>query len=517
MNNNPQASNGGFDQNKFNAILSKYNYTPPAQPGQPQDWYTQIKQRTNPTPVAPATSPGDEAYSKYSDVVNKVAGDTFAPIQQAGENVAQDASDYASGDQSLTNLGLSGADVAGHIAKGVVGAISAPVGDAIAATTDAAGDNKTVQDIAQNPTVGKGLDAVNATIKAASDKAQSEYAKFKAAFPTAARVAEDAGNVGNLLALFEGGKGATQLAERTGDAVTTGIENTKELLNTPPVEVGDQTANAKALADATAAKNKSGVVDLLKQNEDTMTPTMKKEAIDEGRQTITKTKTGGTKVDYAPTKEVTRASEILSDPNEVKNPVSPKDKPDVVYSKVKDAIAEKGDAAEKYLEANPVKITNKEDADLFGGLREKAAKVSTDTEMKAYDEQIKLFQKQLQGRGGYDTSNYYKALKDWEQNIADKLPRGKDALLDPTGVANAKIRAASDIRTAVRDMIGDKHPEFKPRMYDLASLYEVKDNSLLNASKESSKNIFEKHPVATKVGALLGADKIIKATTGLGI
>lgn len=289
-------------------------------------------------------------------------------------------------------------------------------------------------------------------------------------------------------AIKKGVSGAEDLAEKPFDAVHNAAQT-----------LGDNYEKSSALKTATA--DRDGVIDLLKQNEETMTPTMKKEAIAGGRQTVKTNKIGGTEVDYAPTKEIERAADILRDPRVLRDPVTSEDPPNVVYAKTNSAIAQKGAQAEKFLEDNAVKVTNKEDFDMFKKLRDDADKTSTDTEMNAYDEQVKLFNKQLQGRGGYNTANYYKALKDWESNIADKLPRGKEALLDPTGVASAKIRAAADIRQAVRDLISSKHPEFQPKMYDLSSLYEAKDNALFNASKTKSKSFFEKHPTATKVGA----------------
>ncbi len=251
------------------------------------------------------------------------------------------------------------------------------------------------------------------------------------------------------------------------------------------------------------------ITDLLKQNEETMTPTMKKSAIEEGRQTIKSTKLGGTEVDYTPTKEIQRASEILSNPEEFKNPISSKDEPNVVYAKAKQAISQRGAQAEKFLEDNPVQITPEEHKTMFDTMRAKADETSTPTEMSAYTEQIGLFEKQL--KGGTTTSDYYKALKNYEENIASKMAKGKEALIDPTGVASAKVQAASDIRSSVRDMIGEKHPEFKPQMYDIASLYEAKDNALFNASKTKTKSFLDKHPnVKNTVKAAIGGAGVLE-------
>ena len=273
-----------------------------------------------------------------------------------------------------------------------------------------------------------------------------------------------------------------------------------------------------------ANKNLEGVTNLIKPSAETMTPTMKKEAIASGQQTVTKTKLGGTKVDYMPTKETQRAAQILSDGTEFKNPVLATDEPNVVYAKTKTAISQRGAQAEKYLADNPVKVTNTEASKMYSDMLTKASKSLDDTQMNAYKGQIKLFEKQLLehvGDGGYTTENFYKALKDYENNVASNLPRGKETLIDPTGVGSAKINAAADIRKTVRDMIGSKHPEFKPQMYDLASLYEAKDNALFNASKVKTQNIFQKYPTATKAAKIIVggtiADKALKGAIGIGI
>lgn len=278
---------------------------------------------------------------------------------------------------------------------------------------------------------------------------------------------------------------------------------------------GAESKVAGAVSDAKSAvvnkvKGQSNdITDLLKQHEDTMTPTMKKSAIEEGRQTIKTTKTGGTEVDYTPTKEIKRASEILSNPEEFKNPVTSKDEPNVVYAKTKQAISQRGAEAEKFLKDNPVQVTPEEHKTMLDTMKSKAAETSTDTEMNAYNEQIGLFEKQL--KGGTTTSDYYTALKNYEENIASKMAKGKEALIDPTGIASAKVQAASDIRSSVRDMIGNKHPEFKPKMYDIASLYEAKDNALFSASKTKSQSFLDKHPNAKNTAkAMLGGATLLE-------
>ncbi len=331
-------------------------------------------------------------------------------------------------------------------------------------------------------------------------EAEQKLNEITTAHPEAAKLIGQALNVG-LTAAGSGALGPLEkipgnvvkaTTEGATKAVGAGSDAIDAVKSAIP-KIGAQAPNA-------AAKESGKVLDSLRPTEETMTPTQKKAAIAEGRQTISKTKTGGTKVDYTATPEIQRAAEIIQDKNTLPDPVTSKDAPNVVAAKVDLAIAKRGAAAEAYLEKNPVKITNEEDYNLFQKVRTDAEKSSTETEMKAYDEQLALFNKQLKGMpGGYNTANYYKALKNYETNVASKMARGKDALIDPTGVASAKVQAASDIRKAVRDLIGSKHPDFQPQMYDLASLYEARDAAVQNASKVKSQTFTQKHPVAGKI------------------
>ncbi len=159
--------------------------------------------------------------------------------------------------------------------------------------------------------------------------------------------------------------------------------------------------------------------------EELMTKGEKINAINEGRQTATKL--GG--VDYSPSKIDQNAGKLLE------GKLTGNAAKDVPI--IKNEIAVRGKEAETYLAKNPVKITAQEQADMFSTARKAAEKDLTETELKAYDEQMKLFLKQIPGRGGYNTQTFYEGLKDYESNIGDKLPRGKASLLDPTGVANA--------------------------------------------------------------------------------
>lgn len=236
---------------------------------------------------------------------------------------------------------------------------------------------------------------------------------------------------------------------------------------------------------------------------ETMTKGERLQAASEGR--LTQTKLGAK--EYTPTNTENRAAQIL-DKKLSNNPIKN-------IEVVKKEISSRGAEAENYLNKNAKHVTNKEHFDMFSGKRKIAEKSLTDNELKAYDEQVKMFSKQLPGRGSYDTSNYYKALKDYESNVADKLPRGKTALLDPSGMANAKLRAASDVRKVVRDMIGSKNPEFKGKMFDLTSLYDAKGNILDKADKLEG-NVFTRYGKANPIKAGI-ASAVVTAAGGEGI
>lgn len=174
---------------------------------------------------------------------------------------------------------------------------------------------------------------------------------------------------------------------------------------------------------------------------------------------------------------------------------------------IADEIGTRGKEAETFLEAAKTPITNKEDFDAFQAVRSSSSKYMTPAEQSAYDEQIGVFQKILKGYGEYNTSNYYKALKEYESQVTANIPKGKDALLVPGG--SARIQAAKDVRTVVRDMIGKKNPPFKGKMFDLASLYDAQDNvSARVADKAKNSTTFGKrHPVLKKT-ATYGAEAI---------
>lgn len=310
--------------------------------------------------------------------------------------------------------------------------------------------------------------------------------------------------------------------------VSSAINKTANTVSAIPADVANSVKNkvlgstAEERAAATQAKTVAATTDTLKQDPSTMTQGMKDKAQQEGRQLITTTKTGGTSVDFKPTPEIQRAGQIMSDPSEVNSPIVKGDKPNVIAAKVQNAISQKGTAAEKFLRDNPVEVTAKDETDMLNKMRSDAAEVSDAAQMKAYNDQISLFQKQLEKKytetGTLNTSDYYEALKQYEQKVASEFSGGYEKLMDPTGVGSAKIRAASDLRAKVRDLIGAKHPEFKPQMYDLTSLYEARDNANFKSARVKPQTVFQKHPRlkigAELAGAAVAGEGVRKLVTG---
>lgn len=267
---------------------------------------------------------------------------------------------------------------------------------------------------------------------------------------------------------------------------------------------------AKAVAD-TVEKAVAPPVKIatnrLASTAETLTKGEREAAIKEGRMTPNGK--------YTPSKTEQRAGEIMQGKTSA-NPVK-------TTKAVQDEISTRGQAAETHLEQNPQKISNKEDLDAFQSARASSEKYMTTSESKAYDEQVGVFQKILKGYtgdGGYTTANYYKALKDYESQVTANLPKGTDALLKEGG--SARIQGAKDVRTVVRNMIGEKNPEFKGEMYDLASLYDSLDNVVSKAEK-GGHSLAKQYPKtataigtgATILGGIAGND-IIKDTTGIG-
>lgn len=322
----------------------------------------------------------------------------------------------------------------------------------------------------------------------------------------------------------QGAAGAMAGNEGAGDVIESGLEGGAEGAAGGAVLGG----TISGINKVPTPKNPAAIAtDLISQDPETMTQGMKTQAVEDGRMIETPSK-GGNVVSYKPTAQIERAGNILSDPTQVPNPIEEGDNASTVVAKVKSAISTKGAQAESYLDANPEYVSNKESADMFSSMKQKASRILEPQQLDAYNNQLDLFQKQLEDQteqsGTLNTSDYYRALKSYEDNIGSQIARGKDAVIDPTGVGSARIRAAADIRSTVRDMIGTKNPGFQPQMQDIASLYEARDNAIFNASKTKSTTFFGSHP-KTKLGLELAGsavggtliDKGLKASTGFGI
>lgn len=268
-------------------------------------------------------------------------------------------------------------------------------------------------------------------------------------------------------------------------------------------KVGEVTGISKYLADRAVKKATKAV----ESTAETMTKGERLAAIAEGR--VQTTATGGGR--YVASKTEQRAGEILSNKvgsNPVKN-----------VKAVQDEIAVRGKEAESYLEKNLQRITNDEDFAAFAKKRAEIEKYSTPSELNKYDETITLFQKVLRSRGEYNTANYYKALKEFEANVTRNIPKGKEALLMEGG--SARLQAAKDVRSVVRDMIKGKNPEFGDKMYDLASLYDSLDNVIMKAeqvNKSGLKEFAKRHPYITGAATFAGGEAAyqkVKSWTGL--
>ena len=449
------------------------------------DWSAGLP-RYGETPAAPA-APQSYLQRIGSDIA-KVPGELGSAILTGGQRLREGVQTRNIVEATQGLAGGLGQGL-GAIAKGV----ASPVTEAVPPIMDAA--MKKGQQIADTQTK---LPPV------IPDLSQEQIDKAKSALGTIMQnhpyLTENIKSIADILSAIPAVKGAESVVQG-GKAA---IEAAPGVLQ--KMAAGPSTEAVAAKTAAQAAKHKDALVTLLKENEGTISNAMDKQAIAKGRKTVTQTKLG-TKVDYTPTKEIERASEILQKESDINPGV---DTPDVVSKKIKAVIAQRGQGAVQTLRATPQYVSNLDHANMISKLRTEAEEVLTKSEMKPFDEQIALFGKQLAKKKGLDTADYYEALKKWEENIVSKLPKGHDALMDPT--ANARLHAAAGIRKGVRDMIGAKNPEFQPQMYDLASLYEAKDAADLNLLKTGSKTFSETYPKgskALKVGAGLIAAPLI--------
>lgn len=395
--------------------------------------------------------------------LQKKPGETFGGDLMG---IAQKAEDY------LPTIGAVGGGILGAAGGTVLGAPTGPgaaltgyaggvAGSGIGASAGEAlkeklqGQSLNPGEIAKQGGINAAFDAVGGPILSAAGKAIG-----KVSSPLISSLGGGLAKIGDLF----GGSGGAQVAKTGADAVAHAPES---------LGLVDPTAVATNRLASTA------------QN---MTKSEREQAILEGRMTP--------QGKYSPSETEQNAGEIMSG-NTSHNPVK-------TLQAVQEEIANRGQTAEDYLTGNAVKISNKEDADAFAAARNSSEKYMTPAETNAYDEQIGVFQKVLKSYtsdGGYNTANYYKALKDYEEQVTANLPKGKEALLAPGGAA--RIQAAKDVRTVVRNMIGEKNPEFKGQMYDLASLYGARDNVVANA-EQGGATFAKRHPLLTGVGAGLG-------------
>lgn len=268
-----------------------------------------------------------------------------------------------------------------------------------------------------------------------------------------------------------------------------GMERVAELgVGLPKATVGAVRGTpvlAKYLSERAAAK----ATKLIQATEDTMTKgEHAKAALEPGR--VGKTFTGALR--YNPSETEKRAGQLLSGKLS-RNPI---DNIPVIQKE----IGTRGQAAEKYLGQNGRLVDDDEVAEMLAMSREEARKyLITENSLKSYDETVRLFSEELaklttKDQLSRNTGTYYKALKNFEQNVTSKLRSGHEGLLDETGAA--KLEGARMVRNTIRELIGNKHPQFKEQMYDLASLYDALDNTVTKSHKLG--NVFarfkDQHP-----------------------
>lgn len=473
--------------------LAQSGYQPPAPTGN-SNWQTQVKSKFDQSDTpSPAEQTGENYMNDVApgaedlnDIATDISGGKVNDGAPEG-NIGKAADEFAQG--GLENDAKGAEDATLGVASDAASAIFAPLAAPL-------------QTLISHASTTGGQANVDSPEAIAARQSIADWAK---AHPTIAKTIGDAVNVGSSIL------GSEALDTTVSDAAT-GVKNA--VVKTAS-NVKDAATAAKGLVTPTPAGPAEAATNLISQDPETMTQGMKNEAVAQGRQTITPNK-GGTEVGYKPTAQIERAGQILSDPAQVGSPITAKDAPNVVVAKVKSAIATKGAQAEKFLEDNPEHVSNQEASDMVTKMKASAERTSTPVEMKAYSDQLDLFQKQLEDQtsktGTLNTSDYYKALKNYETEVASKFKGGKTALADPEGIASAKIQAASDIRSSVRDMIGAKHSEFQSKMQDIASLYEARDNAIFNAGKTKSSTFLQNHPTIAKVAKTSAA-----LATGAGV
>ncbi len=264
------------------------------------------------------------------------------------------------------------------------------------------------------------------------------------------------------------------------------------------------------LKDFLDARRLKGATDAIASTAKTMTKGEQTAATEAGR--LKPTITGAGK--FVPSTTEENAGKLLAG-QVTGNPI--KDVPIIQKE-----IATRGTAAEQFLGMNGRPVTPDEATTAFNAAKEKASRYLTPEQLKNYDHTMAQFQAELKDIAGTDpiaqnTGTYYKALKNFEQNVTSRLRQGNEALLTDAG--SAQLQAAKDVRTTIRDLIGQKNPEFKQQMYDLASLYDAQDNVI---AKAVAHDTFSKaHPIlskALKYGAeVTGAGVVYEGAKKFGV
>lgn len=297
--------------------------------------------------------------------------------------------------------------------------------------------------------------------------------------------------------------------QNTALALGTGISG---IVNT----IREAPSMLKAFLDSRATGK---ALDAIKSTPETMT---KNELTNAVKERIGPHTTGGG--DLMPTDTETRAAELLKGSvgkNSVKNvPV------------INEKIATLGKEAEQHFAINARPISQIEHDLTLEQMRAKAAKYLPPSTMKpggAYDHTIKQFEGELSQMTDKNTGTYYKALKNFEANVTSRLRGGVENLISDEG--SAQLQAAKDVRHTVRDLISELHPEFKGKMFDLASLYDAQDTAVTKAAQflkthgtgkltGALKNYAQKHPLIAGAAGIAGigeaTDLYKKAKSAIG-
>jgi DNA-binding transcriptional regulator YhcF (GntR family) len=252
--------------------------------------------------------------------------------------------------------------------------------------------------------------------------------------------------------------------EQLGKGIETGLELGASGLTKTASSLFEKTG-IKGFMDASKAKSATKAV---QSTAETMTQGERRAATSELRQVGPK--------NYAPSQAEQRAGGILKGKvgsNPIKN-----------VSVVKNEIAQKGKEAEQFLGQNGRPVSQDQLKEVFDKKRVEAGAYLSPAQMADYDHTIAQFRSELGKMTDVNTGTVYKALKNFEQNVTARLKKGNEALLGDSG--SAKLEAAKMVRTGIRDMIGEMHPEYKEQMFNLASLYDALDNVVIKSEQKTS-------------------------------